>query len=245
MLVGGAGAAAAALGAGIAAPSASTLPSHALGVPARVGPPPGVPSSCRVPHSALHGRSRALGLPNHGRLANGIPFPQETDYSFTWDFPLGLSPNPQWRRYGTEKLVLTLECVLSAYNAAHPNLARVGVADLSRRGGGPFGARYGGLGHSSHQNGLDADVLYPRKDLCECAPDSPNDVDVARAQELIDRFVRAGVQYLFVSPALYRRHLLRGPPNIVIPLVFHDDHVHVRIYPDSMPGRRTTGLERG
>ena len=94
-------------------------------MPARVGPPPGVPSSCRVPHSALHGRSRALGLPNHGRLANGIPFPQETDYSFTWDFPEGLSPNPEWRRYGTEKLVLTLECVLAATRfGAGPNVAR-------------------------------------------------------------------------------------------------------------------------
>src|SRR5918912_3260888 len=58
-------------------------------------PPPGVPPSCRVPRSALHTDSRALGLPFHGRLFHGIPFPEETDYSFTWDFPLGLSPNPQ------------------------------------------------------------------------------------------------------------------------------------------------------
>jgi murein endopeptidase len=205
---------------------------------------PGVPSSCRVPHSALHLGSRSMGLPSSGWLVGGVPFPEETDYSFTWDDPNGLSPSPQWRRYGTEKLVLTLQCVLSAYGAAHPDLARVGVADLSRRGGGPFGPRYGGLGHASHQNGLDADVLYPRRDLCECPPDSPADVDVARAQELIDRFVRAGAEYLFVSPTLYRRGLLRGPPGVVIPLQYHEDHVHVRIYPDRAP-RRTPANRRG
>ena len=52
--------------------------------------------------SALHRDSRALGLPFRGRLVGGEPFPEETDYSFTWDFPEGLSPNPEWRRYGTE-----------------------------------------------------------------------------------------------------------------------------------------------
>jgi hypothetical protein len=206
-------------------------PGTALAHRAQALPPPGLPASCRVPRSALHAGSRALGLPFRGRLVRGVPFPEYTDYSFTWDFPEGLSPNPQWRRYGTEKLVLTLECVLAAYGAAHPELARVGVADLSRRGGGPFGARYGGLGHASHQNGLDADVLYPRRDLCECPPDTPADIDPARAQELVERFVRAGAQYVFVSPVLYRRGALRGPRGVVIPLRFHDNHMHVRIYP--------------
>jgi hypothetical protein len=218
-----------------AAPAARTVPGSAVGRSAQFVPPAGVPPNCRVPHAALHAGSLPLGLPFRGRLVRGVPFPEETDYSFTWDLPEALSPNPQWRRYGTEKLVLTLECVLSAYGAAHPDGARVGMADLSRRGGGPFGRRYGGLGHASHQNGLDADVLYPRRDLCECPADSPNDVDPLLAQDLIDRFVRAGVEYVFVSPTLYRRGQLHGPRGVVIPLVFHDDHMHVRIYPDRPP----------
>ena len=229
------GASAAALAPGQAASSGSAVAHRAQSVR-----PAGVPPSCRVPRSALHAGSVAVGLPYHGRLIRGVPFPADTDYSFTWDFPLDLSPNPQWRRYGTEKLVLTLECVLAEYGAAHPDLARVGVADLSRTHGGPFGRRYGGLGHASHQNGLDGDVLYPRRDLCECPPDTPADVDVPQAQELISRFVRAGAQYVFVSPVLYRRGLLRGPRGVVIPLRFHDNHMHVRIYPDQVPTRRTS-----
>jgi len=195
--------------------------------------PTGVPfpANCRIPKSMLTAGSRAIGRPGKGRLVNGVPFPEESDFWFTWDFPEGFSPNPQWRRYGTEKLVLTLECVLSAYGARHPELARVGVADLSRTNGGSFGRKYGGLGHGSHQNGLDVDVLMPRVDLCECAPQSPAEVDTVHAQELIDAFAAAGAQYEFVSPVLYRRGLLHGPRGVVIPLQFHDDHVHVRIRP--------------
>ena len=189
------------------------------------------PANCRIPKSMLTAGSRPIGKPGRGRLVNGVPFPEESDFWFTWDFPEGFSPNPQWRRYGTEKLVLTLECVLSAYGARHPELARLGVADLSRTHGGSFGRKYGGLGHGSHQNGLDVDVLMPRLDLCECAPQSSTEVDAVHAQELADAFVAAGAQYLFVSPVLYRQGLLRGPRGVVIPLRFHDDHIHVRIRP--------------
>ena len=82
------------------------------------------------------------------------------------------------QRTDDEKLILTLECVLTQYGMRHPELARIGVADIALTHGGPFyGKKYGGLGHGSHQNGLDADVLMPRKDLCECAPQSPSEVD--------------------------------------------------------------------
>ena len=190
-----------------------------------------VPSSCRLGPSLLAGRSVALGTPARGRLVGGVQFPAATTFAFTWDFPLGDSPSRPWRRWGTEKLVRTLECVLTADELAHPFGQRVGVADLSRPRGGPFGPKYGGLGHSSHQNGLDADLLYPRRDGCECAPQGAADVDVARAQDLIDAFVAVGARYLFVSPELWRSGLLGGPRAIVRPLVHHDDHLHVRLRP--------------
>jgi len=189
------------------------------------------PSSCRIGPSLLTAGSVARGTPNRGTLVRGVRFPAESDVAFTWDFPLGLSPSRPWRRWGTEKLVRTLECVLTQADLAHPFGQRVGVADLSRPRGGPFGPRYGGLGHASHQNGLDADVLYPRLDACECAPERVSDVDVGRSQELVSAFVAAGAQYVFVSPVLWRQGRLRGPTAVVRPLVHHDDHMHVRLRP--------------
>jgi murein endopeptidase len=97
--------------------------------------------------------------------------------------------------------------------------------DLSREHGGPFGKQYGGLGHASHQNGLDADVLYPRTDRLERRAFKPSQVDRALAQDLVDRFVAAGARKIFVGPHLH----LRGPRRIVIALGHHDDHMHVRI----------------
>ncbi len=193
--------------------------------------PPLQPPSCRVPPALLDVGSLALGLPNRGRLRRGVPFPDETPYSFTWDLPLAEGPNPRWRRMGTQKLVLTVKCVLHRHVLEHPLGARIGVADLSLPHGGRFGSAYGGLGHASHQNGLDADILYPRRDRAEIPPDTVADIDVAAAQDLVSAFVRAGARYVFVSPVLHRRGRLRGPRGVVQPLVYHDDHMHVRIRP--------------
>jgi len=192
---------------------------------------PPLTSSCRFGPSTLFEGSLALGRPMRGALRRGLRFPASTGYAFTWDFPLERSPSRWWRRWGTEKLVRTIQCVLARNDDVHPFGQRIGVADLSRPAGGPFGARYGGLGHASHQNGLDVDVLYPRRDHCECEPVRVSQVDVERSQELVDAFVTAGAQYVFVSPALWRRGLLRGPREVVRPLVFHDDHIHVRLRP--------------
>jgi murein endopeptidase len=99
------------------------------------------------------------------------------------------------------------------------------VGDLSRPHGGNFGKQFGGLGHASHQNGLDADVYYPRRDHRLRRAERPDLVDQRAAQELADLFVRAGAQYVFVGPHLD----LHGPQKVVMPLVHHDDHLHVRI----------------
>ena len=192
---------------------------------------PPLTSSCRFGSSQLFAGSLALGRPMRGALRGGLRFPASTDYAFTWDFPLGRSPSRYWRRFGTEKLVLTVQCVLARSDGLHPFGQRIGVADLSRPAGGPFGARYGGLGHASHQNGLDVDILYPRRDHCECEPTRVSQIDVPRSQELVEAFVAAGAQYVFVSPVLWRRGLLRGPRKVVQPLVHHDDHIHVRLRP--------------
>ena len=173
-------------------------------------------------------RSRAIGRPYGGRLRNGVQFPAEGPTWFTWDPVLRRSPDRPWRRYGTDALVRTILRVLREYRAEHPDAPRVGIGDLSRPRGGAFGRVYGGLGHASHQNGLDVDVYYPRKDGLEKEPLRPSQVDMELSQDLVTRFVKAGAVKVYVGPNLPR---FRGPRSVVERLVHHDDHIHVRIAP--------------
>jgi murein endopeptidase len=170
-------------------------------------------------------RSRALGLPWDGRLVAGVQLPAAGATFFTWDPIRERAPNRAWRRWGTGRLVSTVLLVLGEFAAAHPGAPRIGIGDLSRPRGGDFGPRYGAPGHRSHQNGLDADVYYPRRDGRERAPESPAEIDQALAQDLVDRFVAAGAVNVFVGPGTQ----LRGDPRIVQPLRLHDDHLHVRL----------------
>ncbi|HZB75073.1 MAG TPA: penicillin-insensitive murein endopeptidase [Solirubrobacteraceae bacterium] len=202
----------------------------AAAVPAAAMPllqdvPPPVLTSPAVDPPIDWRESRAVGRPFAGRLVRGVQLPAEGVDFWTYDWGTRSSPNRAWRRWGTDRLVRTLLTVLREFRAANPGSARVGVADLSREHGGPFGRNFGGLGHSSHQNGLDVDILYPRRDRMELHPWTPRLIDRPLAQDLVDRFVEAGATHVFTGPRLG----LRGPSGVVVALVNHDDHLHVRI----------------
>ena len=174
----------------------------------------------------IHWRdSAALGLPEAGRLVRGVKLPAGGAHYFTWDPILRRQPNRASRRWGTDDLIRTLLRVIRAYARAHPGAPRVGIGDLSRPHGGDFGAQFGGLGHATHQNGLDADVYYPLRSEAERSPLSVDEVKLHLAQDLVDRFVRAGAVVLYVGPNTG----LTGPPGVVQVLANHDNHVHVRI----------------
>ncbi|HEY6707603.1 MAG TPA: penicillin-insensitive murein endopeptidase [Actinomycetota bacterium] len=190
--------------------------------------PLGVSERGRPPEAGIvWRRSRAVGKPNHGRLLGGVELPAAGTLFVTVDPVTGTSPNRAWRRYGTDRLLRVLLRVAEEHAAAHPGAARLVIGDLSRPHGGRFGPEYGGDGHRSHQTGLDADVYYPRRDGLERIPRRVGQVDRHLAQELVDRFVRAGAQYVFVGP----RTGLGGPAKVVMTLANHDDHLHVRIRP--------------
>lgn len=70
-------------------------------------------------------------------------------------------------------------------------------------------------------------MYYPRRDAAERAPGSLADIDRRLSQELVNRFVAAGAQYVFVGPSTG----LTGPRGVVQPLARHDDHMHVRLPP--------------
>ena len=185
--------------------------------------------------------SRPLGLPWAGALVAGVRLPAQGAHFFTWDPVLRRAPDRPWRRYGTERLVRLVLRVVDGFAAAHPAAPRVGIGDLSRPHGGGFGIRYGWPGHVSHQNGLDVDVYYPRRDRRERPPDSPAQIARPLAQDLLDRFVRAGAVRIFVGPHTG----LTGPPRIVQVLANHDNHLHVRIPRPPPPWRLLGRSERG
>jgi murein endopeptidase len=168
----------------------------------------------------MHWRdSRALGTPSAGRLVRGVQFPAAGARLFTWDPLLHRRPGRPGRRWGTDLLVRKVLRVVAGYAAAHPSAPRLGIGDLSRRHGGPFGPR-----HSSHQNGLDVDVYYPRRDGRERPPLVAGQIEHRLAQDLVDRFVAAGASLVFVGPTTR----LTGPPGVVEVLWNHDNHLHAR-----------------
>lgn len=172
--------------------------------------------------------SRALGLPQAGRLLCGVQLPGETDALVTWDFVLGRSPNRGWRRWGTSKLVREVDQLSIDYGVRFPIGPRLVVGDLSRRDGGPFGVEFGGVGHASHQNGLDVDIYYPRADGLEIPPEQPELIDRRRAQWLVNRVSR-DAHFVFIGP---HTGLRRTRPRIVQYLpANHDNHMHLRIWP--------------
>ncbi|MGH2982858.1 MAG: penicillin-insensitive murein endopeptidase [Solirubrobacterales bacterium] len=180
----------------------------------------------QVEQGPLDAGSVSLGTPQRGALVRGVQLAPEGPDFFTWDFPLKQSPNRPWRRWAAGRTIAIVLVVIAEYRAAHPAAPRVGIADLSRPHGGDFGKRFGGLGHASHQNGTDVDILYPRRDLQELVPSKVAQIDRLLAQDLVDRFVAAGAEFVFVGP----HTKLGGPRKIVQKLVFHDDHMHVRFF---------------
>jgi hypothetical protein len=186
--------------------------------------------------------SRSLGLPWDGSLAGGVQLPAEGEDFFTWDHVRKRSPNPGSRRFANARLIRTLSRVFSGYAAAHPAAARLGVGDLSREHGGDFGSRFGPPGHASHQNGLDADVYYPRRDRRERPPTARSQIDRRLAQDLLDRFVAAGAVKVFIGPRLG----LTGPPAVVETLpAYHENHMHVRLPGDGVRSEAVGESTRG
>jgi murein endopeptidase len=204
----------------VATPTATPQPLPPVATPTATPQPlPPVTETAPLP------RSRAAGLPWRGRLVDGQQLPLTGPGFATWDPILKRVGNRPWRRWGTDRLLHTLHRVLGAYARRHPDAQPVLVGDLSRPHGGDFGPRFGGIGHASHQNGLDADVYYPRLDGRMRRAWRPGQVDRRAAQELVDAFVAERAQYVFVGPSLG----LRGPRKVVQALTHHDDHLHVRL----------------
>jgi penicillin-insensitive murein endopeptidase len=166
-----------------------------------------------------HADSR--GLPYAGSLVDGTQLPLEGPDWVTWNPSTDSVPNLPYRLYGNEHTIRTIVSVLAAYRAANPDAPKVVVGDISFRGGGPMDQ------HVSHQNGLDVDVYYPRRDHALHEPVTTSQIDHALAQDLLDRFVAAGAQMVFVGFSAG----LHGESGVVVPYPNHENHMHVRFPP--------------
>ena len=161
----------------------------------------------------------SVGLWWSGSLIAGTQLPVEGPNWVTWNPVTDSVPNAPRRLYGNERTIRTIVSVIDAYRAANPRASRVVVGDISYEGGGPMDA------HVSHQNGLDFDIYYPRRDGGLREPRLAEAVDRRLAQDLLDRFLAAGASMVFVG---YHTGL-RGPADVVIPYRNHENHMHVRL----------------
>ena len=162
----------------------------------------------------------SLGVPWSGSLVDGMQLPVEGQDWVTWNPVTDSVPNAPSRLYGNERTIRAIVSVLEAYRAANPKAPRVLVGDISFRDGGTMDA------HLSHQNGLDVDIYYPRRDGVVWEP-SPGAIDRRLAQDLLDRFLAAGAGIVFVGYSTG----LRGPERVVVPYPQHENHMHVRFPP--------------
>ncbi len=167
--------------------------------------------------------SRAVGEPGAGRLLRGVRLPEGGPGFETWDPIMRTRPNRPWRRNGTDGTVRAVLRVAARYRRLEPGARPMLVGDLSRTRGGDFGVKYGIVGHSTHQNGLNVDVYYPRRDRRRKPPRTVRQVDLRRAQLLVDLWLEAGAKTVLVGP----RTPLKGPRGVVKPYPNHDNHLHV------------------
>jgi hypothetical protein len=160
----------------------------------------------------------STGLPYAGHLVGGTQLPVEGPDWVTWNPNTDSRPNLPGRLYGNEHTIRTIVEVLARYRKTHPKAPQVVIGDISLRNGGFMDQ------HVSHQNGLDVDVYYPRRDGWLQAPTSTAQIDRRLSQDLLDDFIAAGASMIFVGYATD----LRGPRDIVIPYPNHENHMHVR-----------------
>ncbi|NGO15372.1 hypothetical protein G5C60_49295, partial [Streptomyces sp. HC44] len=132
---------------------------------------------------------------------------------------------PRERHFARPETLRALLATALGWHRARPGGPRIGVREISVRGGGPLS------GHGSHRLGLDVDIRPVRADGGEAPTrwDQPG-YSPPLTQDLVDRLRANGV--LPVHFVLFNGPGIRG----VQKWAGHDDHLHVRF---KAPG--TTG----
>lgn len=154
------------------------------------------------------------------------------------------------RGWGTDEMIQMITASAQEMDALYPGMGRLQVEDIGQNGGGEID------GHASHQNGLDVDLTFYRKDGLEHDPISsgqtyspsmvidgkisPN-FDAERNWQFFKILHRHGrVQRIFVDQVI-KNEICReakrlGEKNLHVEVLRslrhqsnHADHMHVRL----------------
>lgn len=155
------------------------------------------------------------------------------------------------RNYGTPEMNEAIRRGVARVHKTFPKTHKLGIGDLSRKGGGSFRP------HVSHQSGRDADIGYYIKgagDQTGLRRVSRNTIDAGRSFTLMQSWLERGeVEYIFVDYRLqkplylYARDVAKVPAakldqwfqyprgrrartGIIRHLRGHADHMHVRYF---------------
>lgn len=137
------------------------------------------------------------------------------------------SYKPTTQQFGLPETIRAVQAIGTNWQRTHPQGPRLGIGDISNRGGGPM------RGHASHQRGVDFDLRAIRGDGQEAGVTYQSPVySRPLTQELVNLIRTNGilrVQYIFFNdPSVLD---VRRWPH-------HDDHLHVRFFaPGGQPAR--------
>lgn len=166
--------------------------------------------------------SRAEGTWYDGSLRGGINL-NDRGTGFVHNTGTDAIDSDDW---GTLRMIACLEAVGRDFEDTG---LRVNVNDLSLRGGTHFPP------HRSHQNGLDVDLRYVRKDGRDAPLDlryHPEAYDAAATQELMRLFVtHCPVEVIFADLERlgFGRVASRGQQPVLRQASGHSNHFHVRL----------------
>jgi murein endopeptidase len=159
--------------------------------------------------------SRSIGSPGNGRLMDGVLFPAQGPDYFAWNFRDQRIGGSDATRWGDCHVVRAVLLGLAAYRTRNPDASPVAVGDMSLRHGGEIDH------HSTHENGRQIDLYYPRSDGARREPHTVAQVDLRLALELVRAMLAAGADRVLIGP-----HIRISTSSRVIHWPHHDDHLH-------------------
>jgi len=193
----------------------STLPALLLtGCALAVGAATQPAAGATLPDCHRH-PSRSFGSPGNGRLVDGVLFPAWGPDHFPWNFREQRIGGSDRTRWGDCRVVRAVLRGLAAYHRRNPHARRVAVGDMSLRHGGDVD------GQSTHENGRQIDLYFPRRDRKQREPHTVAQVDLDLSGALVQAMLNAGAYRVLIGPDVR----IPTPPH-VIRWPHHDDHLH-------------------